>query len=54
MMGLLLVAILVVPFLLDRLDDAGLAGVGRFAMAAAAPLIGPGRFAHERLVEARA
>ncbi len=52
-MGLLLVAILIVPFLLARLDAAGLAGVGRIAMSAAAPLAGRRQSAPERLVEAR-
>ncbi len=54
MMRLLLVAILVVPSLFDRFDNAGLAGVGFLATGAAGPLIGPGRFARKRLGEAPA
>ena len=54
MMGLLLVAILVVPSLFDRSTTPALRASGFLATAAAAPLIGPGRFARERLGEARA
>ena len=54
MMRLLLVAILVVPSLLHRFDNPGLAGVGLLATSAAAPLIDAGCFARERLIEASA
>lgn len=54
MMRLLLVAILVVPSLLHRFDNPGLAGVGLLATSAAAPLIDAGRFVRERLTEASA
>jgi hypothetical protein len=53
MMGLQLVAILVVLFPIDRLEDVGLAGVAPPAAVAAARLIGRTRSARERRAEAR-
>jgi hypothetical protein len=49
-----LVASLVVQFLIDKLEDVGVAGVAPLATAAAVRLIGGTQGARERLVEARA
>jgi hypothetical protein len=53
-MGLLLVAILVVLFPIDKLEDVGLADAASLATAAAARLIGRTQSARKRLIEARA